>query len=260
MMKPPSSRLAHVRRMWIAAAVFALLPSFASGEPDAATPSPGQLVASSVAHHDPQGRWPGGVFDLVLAFEPPPGGDTEPAGQEVRIDNARGRYEILRTSHGEPVRAALEADGSCSFEVAEAATNDPDVLSRHGLTCKKLLRRRNYHRYLWGQPMNLAAPGEIEGATVAAGTFQGHDVWTLRLQYEPPAGTDLWYFHFARSSRALVGYEFFKDEAERKGEYIVFEDEIEGAGLRLPQRRTWYQSWDDGLLGTDVLVSIEAGD
>jgi hypothetical protein len=57
-----------------------------------------------------------------------------------------------------------------------------------------------------------------------------------------------------------VGYRFFHDEGKGDGEYIVLEGEIEGGGLRLPARRTWYTNAEDELLGTDVLRSIRSLD
>ncbi len=220
-------------------------------------PTASELVSGSRAHHDPQGVWESGDFVLSLRFETSDGNESL---QTVRIDNGRGRFVMERDLDGRGLQATLESDGSCVFHLdGEEVPAEAPLLLEKEWTAERVGRYRDYYRFLWGQPMNLSEPGRLEGAQVTSATFQNRAVLTLRVQFEPPVGTDLWYFHFQPGSKALVGYEFYDDDTKRRGEYIVFEGEEEGAGLVLPARRTWYQAWDDVMLGVDALVRLEAG-
>jgi len=59
------------------------------------------------------------------------------------------------------------------------------------------------------------------------------------------------------ADHSLVAYRFFHDEAAGDGEWITLEGELAGAGLRLPQSRSWYTNTGDEYLGRDRLVKVE---
>lgn len=239
----------------LAAFAVSLMPLDTTAAP---LPTPAELVASSREHHDPDGVWENGHFVFSFRFERP---DGEASLQTVHVDNGRGRFILERTVDGRAMRASLEADGGCRFELdGEPVPAADPFLGEREWTAERVTDYRNYYRFLWGQPMNLSEPGLLGGAQVTATTFQEQDVLTLRVQFEPPVGTDLWYFHFEPQTKVLVGYEFYKDEAARRGEYLVFDGTATGAGLSLPARRTWFQAWDDVTLGVDALIGLESGE
>lgn len=217
------------------------------------TPSADDLLAASIAYHDPEGAWATGSFRLSLEESRPDGTVSETS---VLIDNRRGRFEIDfdrddRQFHGvsSPAGCAWRLDGSTEFTDEER-----DEL---GLTCERLQRLRNYYTYLWGLPMKLRDPGTVVDGEVKERTFAGHSAWEMRVTYEAEVGSDVWYFYFDPGTRELVGYRFYHDETANDGEWITLEGIEEGAGLRLPKTRTWYTHADDRHLGTDTLVAID---
>ena len=48
-------------------------------------------------------------------------------------------------------------------------------------------------------------------------------------------------------------YQFFKDETQNDGEYIILEDIVEVSGIKMPKTRYWFFNKDDKYLGKDIL-------
>ena len=149
-------------------------------------------------------------------------------------------------SNAEEVEAWL--DGSKSFSAGDA--------ERFRLGPDAARRTRNYYMYLYGLPMKLRDPGTKLGETAKETEFMGTPAYQIRVSYEEPVGSDVWYFYFDLATYALIGYRFYHDESKNDGEYITLEGEATGARLKLPRARSWYRHQDEGYLGTDTIVSI----
>lgn len=216
--------------------------------PARSQPGAEEILARSIAHHDPEGRFLSSPHRL--SFE-----ETRPEGParhtEVVIDVVGERFEMVRQGEQEIAgqwsreRCALTIDGH------DAAAEQDDAPSG----CERVQRMRDYYTYLWALPMKLRDPGTRLGA-VTETEFDGRPVYGMRVTYAAAVGTDVWYFYFDRTTHALVGYRFYHDETKNDGEYILLAGEVEAAGMRIPKQRTWYTHQDDRLLGTDTLVAI----
>lgn len=222
----------------------------------AEVPSADDLLAASIAHHDPDGHFLSEAWCLSLEETRPGGPDRQ---TELLIDVPGERFELdRRTDHhttgildGERCEWTLDGRG----DITDAEREE------HRLTCDRLRTMRDYYTYLWGLPMKLRDPGTQLGA-VEETTFQDRPVHGLRVTYAEEVGSDTWYFYFDCESHALVGYRFYHDEAANDGEYVALDGELEatssqGRGPRLPARRAWYTHGDERHLGTDVLVALE---
>lgn len=234
---------------WIATvlSVVTVLPALAEA------PGAEALVADSIALHDPEGAWAEGAFWLTFEETRPDGSTRETF---VRIDNAQGGFEIVSTRDDRAVRGVLSAEG-CVWWLDGSIDFSDEERDQFRLTCDRLEWIRNYYIYLWGMPMKLRDPGTIIDSAVKDTSFEGRRAWEVRVTYDEAVGSDVWYFYFDPADRALIGYRFYHDEAANDGEYIILGGLQEGAGLRLPKRRTWYTHQDRELLGTDTLVAIE---
>lgn len=217
--------------------------------------SAADLLSRSIAYHDPQGLWERGAFRLTVESTTAKG---ETQTKEIVINNGAGRYELRETQDGQRIEQKLEGD-SCAFSIDGSTDLTKKQLKKYSLSCETLKQWRNYHSFLWGLPMKLRDPGTRLDPEVRERTFEGRDVLALRITYEPEVGTDIWYMYLDPETSALVGYEFFKDEENKIGEYIVLTGEIEGGGLRLPKNRAWHTSKDGKYLATDSLAAL-AGD
>jgi len=124
------------------------------------------------------------------------------------------------------------------------------------LTHERAIWWRDYYSFLYGLPMNLKDQGTQWAETAKLTNFDGNQVWSVRVTYEPEVGNDIWYFYFHTQTYALVGYRFYHDESANDGEYIVLEDMTIESNLRIPKNRTWFTNQDKALLGVDRLVDL----
>lgn len=216
-------------------------------------PTAAQLLQRAIEHHDPYDRWTHGIFELGI-------GESRPDGSEVStsvlIDNLRGRFEIATSRDGVPLEGHLDQH-TCAWRLNGSEEITDEQREQYRLTCDRLQRVHNYYVFLWGLPMKLTDPGTRLDDTIETTGFQGRDVWSIRVTYDPAVGSDTWYFYFNPADAALVGYRFYHDESAGDGEYIILEDTIEADDLTLPARRIWYTNRDNELLGTDTLRSLE---
>ena len=72
-----------------------------------------------------------------------------------------------------------------------------------------------------------------------------------------PYEQDDWDFFIDPRTYALAAYRFYKDEAAALGEVIYLEGLETVEGIRLPKRRSWYNTHDDGYLGADIVVELD---
>ena len=213
-------------------------------------PAAEELLARSMAYHDPDGRFLTQPHRLRFLDTRPNGPDRR---SEVLIDVPGERFEMLRK--GEHEIAGVIGPGQCAMTLDGRSDLSEAERTEHRLSCERLGFMRNYYTYLWGLPMKLRDPGTRLGR-VTATTFEERPVYDLRVTYAEGVGGDIWYFYFDRETYALVAYRFYHDEAKNDGEVIHLEGKIEAEGMRLPERRTWYTHGDNRLLGTDTLVGI----
>ena len=236
-----------IRPIVLFASLTLLAPSVLADEP----PSADDLLALSIAHHDPDGRFLTGSWCLELRETRPNASDRR---TEILVDVPGERFRMLRAAEHEVAgvidgeRCEMTLDGRSDVTEAER--------EGHGLSCERLRFMRNYYVYLWGLPMKLRDPGTHLGL-VEETTFMGRPVYGLRVTYDAEVGGDTWYVYFDRDEAALVGYRFYHDEEKNDGEYIVLEGEHDAEGMRLPESRAWYTHQGERHLGTDILVSLD---
>lgn len=245
------SNVGPVRRLLATAALALALPAgiAAAGE----LPTPDHLLATAIAHHDPEGSWGSSAYRMVVRESRPDGSGRDTT---LLIDNASGRFQMASLRDGDMLVGELGPDG-CTWSVDGSTDFSNETRDHHRLTCERLDRIRNYYVYLWGLPMKLRDPGTRLGDEVAAKEFEGKPALELRVTYDEEVGSDVWYVYFDPETHALIGYRFYHDEAVGDGEYITLEGVHEGAGLVLPKARAWYTHQERKYLGTDTLMSIE---
>jgi hypothetical protein len=215
-------------------------------------PTGKELLAESIAFHDPEGIWGKTQFELTLEETRPDGSVRE---TRVGIDIARSRFSWTTMRDGHQLAGSL--DGSlCQLSLDGRTPLSDAEKEEHDLTCSRLEWIRNYYSYLWGLPMKLRDPGTRLAENVTITEFQGRGVLELRVTYDEDVGGDTWYFYFDPDTAALVGYRFFHDEGKNDGEYITLQEIETLGGLRLPKTRAWYYNQGGGYLGTDTLVTL----
>lgn len=243
------------RPLTATATLVALLPMAAAPVVDAqqATMAADEVLARSIAYHDPDDGWATGTFRITITGTRPLAG---PTFTSIVIDNAAGRFDLERERRGRTIESTVTGE-ECSTRLDGSTELTAEQIERFDLSCEAMRRSRDYHTYLYGLPMKLRDPGTRLDPEAVRATYDEQDVWQVRVTYDPEVGGDTWYFYFDPSTYALTGYRFYHDEAANDGEYILLDREQEGAGLRLPKVRSWFTHADDELLGTDTVRSIE---
>lgn len=223
-----------------------------AGQPDGARlPRGEEVVRRSIAFHDPQGQWGEGRWLLVLE-EMRPGRSSRHT--TLHFDFRKGIFVLSQKTDSHRLKRRLGADGTCTFSLDGRKKLRPEEVERYRPDCARTTLLRNYYDYLWGLPMTLRDPGTRIDAQVTTEHFNDRSCLRVRVTYPPEVGSDVWYFYFDPQTFALLGCRFYHDEAAGDGEFILFEDELTVAGVRLPRKRHWFTNRDNRYLGTDILV------
>jgi len=209
-----------------------------------------EALTRSIAYHDPQQRWSGGTFSLPL-YESRPGADYRLT--ELSINNATQTFTLAQQRGTINIYRHLSPD-TCYTLLNRKADFTEQEAEQYRLTCSANRNYANYYRYLWGLPMKLTDPGTRLDKPVWEAHFNGQPALQLRVTYDPAVGEDTWYFYLHPETYALLGYQFYHDEAADDGEYIILEDEITMNGVHFPARRYWYTNSDQKFLGKDELL------
>ncbi|MCY3600085.1 MAG: DUF6503 family protein [Gemmatimonadetes bacterium] len=231
----------------------------ASGSAAATDLTPAQeLVARSVAFHDPDGVW--GSRSISMSWV---GTDGE-GGERVAVDLEFGADErdfaLAGRYRGSAIEYETTADGwSASVDgVAQADLPDADR-ERMRLHREDGMFWRSYYGFLAGLPMKISDPGSHLDHDVIETAFMDREVHAVRVTYDPDTGGDTWYFYFDPATAQLVGCRFYHEESANDGEYITFEGLTGDSGLRLPRLRGWYVNADGRHLGTDEVRTVRVG-
>lgn len=211
------------------------------------------ILERSIAYHDASGLM--GTVHFQFAVK-----ETRPNGRDRRtvidLDAPNGRFGMYSEREGHEVEATIQ-DGTCTATLDGSSEIPGELQERYRLTCDGIQWLRDYYGYLLSLPMKLRDPGTQLEKEATKTTFAERIVETLKVTYEEGVGSDVWYFYFDPATYALVGCRFYHDESKNDGEYIVFEGEVEQAGLRLPQTRHWYTNAEGTFLGADTIETIE---
>lgn len=216
------------------------------------------LVARSIAFHDPDGLW--GTRPISMWWV---GTDADNAGRvvvQLRFGEDEREFDLKGWYRGSDIEYETTAEG-WSASVDDVAEPDlaPEDRERMRLHREDGMFWRSYYGFLAGLPMKIVDPGAHLEPDVIDTEFLDRPVRAVRVTYDPEVGGDTWYFYFDPDTAQLVGCRFYHDESANDGEYIVFEGLAEGDGLRLPHIRAWYVNADARHLGTDTVEEIRVG-
>lgn len=212
-----------------------------------------ELIARSIAYHDPDGVWDTAQVQLRVT-ESRPGGVARTA---VVGMTAGGRSVVVsRETETETVTFAVSGEKILMRRVHGKDNLDEEALAEAGLDPERVMWLRNYYLFVWGLPMKLRDPGTIVDPEPVMDSYDGQDALKVRVTYDPEVGGDTWYFYFHPETARLIGYRFYHDESANDGEYIHLEGEIENGGLRLPAKRSWFFHQGEEFLGEDEAVSL----
>lgn len=212
-----------------------------------------ELLERAIAYHDPHGNWKNfkGKIATVMTKPEAPSRRTD---LEINLPAHYFKATVRQNNH--TIDYILDR-GDC-----ELMLNNSTMIADHyrdslRITCDRAGMLKNYYTYLYGLPMKLKDPGTIIDPKVLRKTFKGKEYLVLKVYYDATVGSDTWYFYFDPSNFNMEAYQFFHDEAQNDGEYILLSEETEVNRIKMPKIRAWYYNKDDKYLGTDDLVKAK---
>lgn len=216
-------------------------------------PSAEELLKKTIAFHDPENLWYKSQINLKLRGEYASG---LVVNTEVEMYMPSHDY-VSRQERSERMLLSKIIGDSCYHEVNGSADIRQEEKMRFKLTCKNTARMRNYNIYLYGLPMKLMDESAILDPKVEELELKGKKYWVLRVSYSPEVGIDIWKFYINPETYQMEAYQFYKNEADKKGEMIFLKGLTNVGSMKLPKERTWYDWPKEKLLGTDIVESGE---
>lgn len=209
-----------------------------------------ELLDKAIAFHDPNGNWNTFKGGFTVTMTTPNSSDRT---TEIVLDFPEQFYSSTVKKDGNTIIYTLKKD-SCSLMLNGSKEIPKAVQDSLRITCDRAKMMRNYYSYLYGLPMKLKDEGANIYETVQKKTFKNKEFLVLKVDYAETIGTDTWYFYFDPKTYAMEVYQFYKDESQKDGEYILLTDTMDVNGIKMPKKRAWYYNKDDGYLGTDILT------
>ncbi len=216
----------------------------------AQVPTGGDLLDKAIAFHDPQGHWSSFQGKLSIEMITP---DDTPRLSLILLDLPRAHFESHVRKDGHTVKSILR-QGQCELLLNNSPVIADTYRERYKITCDRARMMKDYYTYLYGLPMKLKDSGSLIDPKVVKTHFKGNEYLRLKVTYLEEVGEDTWYFYFDPQTYALKAYQFFHNEAENDGEYILLTDLLEVNGIKMPKVRAWYYNRDSAYLGTDHLL------
>jgi len=215
--------------------------------------TPTALFAKSIAYHDPNSAWESFRGTLLITMETP---NNSNRYSEVTLDLPANYFKLI-VKKDDTVYEQLLDKGDCQLSLNGSDNITEEDAKKYRLSCDRAIMMRNYYTYLYGLPMKLRDKGTILDPYVLKKTLKGKEYLVLKVTYEENVGKDTWYFYFDPATYAMEVYQFFHDESQNDGEYILLDGIEEVKGMKIPKKRSWYANKENRLLGTDLLTAYK---
>ena len=211
-----------------------------------------ELLAKAIAYHDPNGAWEDFQAAFVVQMTTP---DRPVRTSSIQMDFPKQLFDLAVERGEVNYRYSISPENCAIYFNGETEFSD-EVKEQYRLNCDRGSMMKDYYTYLYGLPMKLKDPGTLIDEEIDKTVFNGIACYVLTVRYEPEVGDEIWQFYFDRSTYAMQGYRFYRDEAKPKGEYIICKEVKEVGKMKIPAIRDWYFFPDTAFLATDKLVEL----
>ncbi len=212
-----------------------------------------KVLEKSIQYHDPKNHWETFKGTLWVTMKTPKNFDRI---SKIDIDIPK-EYFYVRAKRDTIVTEYTLQKDTCSISFNGNQNLSETLKKQYKLSCKRARMYKDYYTYLYGLPMKLKDKGTIIHEKVARRKFKGKTYLVVKATYEASIGKDTWYFYFNPKTYAMEVYQFFKDESQNDGEYILLTGTEIINGIKMPKNRAWYYNKNDVYLGTDILEKFK---
>tara|TARA_R110000868_G_scaffold259361_5_gene517324 strand:- start:89021 stop:89737 length:717 start_codon:yes stop_codon:yes gene_type:complete len=209
-----------------------------------------ELLEKSKRYHDPNGSWEKARLSVHIQ-EPRLGNPLRYS--EIRIDNENEYFELNRKIDEGIVSRIIEK-GEARVLLNGSENISTEIMDEYRLSEDRNTGYYGFYSLLYGLPMSLNL-NEIEGiGGVKESRFNGKDVFKIEVRLKEAIISDIWVLYINKSSYVLEGIELIHNQTDMENERIVFEDEFEFDGIRIPRFRHWYRVESNEYRGSDIIV------
>ncbi|WP_010518750.1 DUF6503 family protein [Croceivirga radicis] len=208
-----------------------------------------ELLDKAIAYHDPNGQWSTFKDSLKVVMETPNNSSRESI---IYLNLPKEVFNLTVKKDENTTQYQIEQD-NCNIIFNSRRDFTKEEKATYRLDCDRAFMMKDYYTYLYGLPMKLKDPGTNLDPKVATKTFKGKTYLVLKVTYDAVVGKDTWYFYFDPTTYAMEVYQFYHNEADNDGEYILLSGIETFKGIKMPKTRKWYYNKDDKYLGTDIL-------
>lgn len=208
-----------------------------------------QLLKNAITFHDPENNWKSFKGKMLIEMESPKSG-VRSTMLEMDLPHNYFKSTVIKNNY--KIESELN-QGECILKLNGSTSIFHKIKDSLNISCDRAKMMKNYYTYLYGLPMKLKDPGTIIEPKVIKKNFKGKDYLVLKASYDKEVGSDTWYFYFDPKTYAMEVYQFYHDESQNDGEYILLSEMITVNGMKLPKVRAWYYNKDDIYLATDIL-------
>ncbi len=211
------------------------------------------LLKKCINFHDPQGKWENFKGKLHLVHPK----DKDTTTSQVSIDLVNDYFNFSSTKENNKVVEQLVDKGVGYYKVnGKKNKASEELIKKYYLGEGQSKFWKNFFVYLYGLPMKLQDKGAILQEKVYKERFNGKQYLVLKVNYSPEVGKEVWYFYIDPETYALEAYQFYHNQEDNDGEYILLEGLEEYNGMKIPKTRTWFMNKDDKQVGVDILGKI----
>lgn len=209
------------------------------------------LLDASIKYHDPQNIWPAFNGGFTVTMETPKNANRV---SKIEINLPKQLFKLTVNKDLNTIEQIIEGQ-NCSIQLNGKSNYSEEDAKKHRLSCDRAKVMRDYYTYLYGLPMKLKDPGTHIDPKIQSKKFKGKEYLVLKVTYDENVGDDSWYFYFDPQTFAMEVYQFYHEESENDGEYILLSGESIVNEIKMPTTRAWYYNKDDVYLGTDRITS-----
>lgn len=210
-----------------------------------------QILQKCIQRHDPMHKWQTfkGKFDMSIVRAGHQdrfftiGFDKKKDAFTYAVDTDSIRYE-QSVSKGKFVQSI---NGNADI--------DEKTISQYQLTPQRTQYLKEVYDYLFGVPMRLNDDISMLNDTVKSVSFNTVDCFQLTFEYLPVGENETWYFFINSTSYTLEGYQFFKDDINTDGEFILLKDYEVLYDLLIAKTKLWYWNKDGSFFRTDSIIN-----
>ncbi|MEO0471573.1 MAG: DUF6503 family protein [Bacteroidota bacterium] len=212
------------------------------------------LIQQSIAYHDADGHWQ----EFTSAIEinsviTRRGGSKDERTTGLSFDNQQGVFQIRSSTNGIDFTAEANPD-SCFINFARVLSGEDSAQMKSVLGCAGVSRYKDYYTYLIGLPMKLSDPEAIVQDSIMERSYGGKTYDVVKVNYEPLDTEPAWYFYFDQESHAFALCKFTsKDDENKGGEYILYNQETVVDGMKLFKQIVWLYNPEQDTLAVENL-------